>query len=93
VTAIEPLGNGSANTPVASQWLNSRHVIAAKGTHVIMEEALSVPSVPRLYNEDQMPLRESPKTAVSRVGGWCEMAASLRGRESGSGGTSTVGRR
>jgi hypothetical protein len=35
-----------------------------------------VRSVPRLYNE-QLRLRESLETAVSRVGGWCEMATSL----------------
>jgi hypothetical protein len=44
---------------------------------------LSVRSTPRL------PLDESHKKAVRRVGGWCEMAASLRGREPGSRGTST----
>jgi hypothetical protein len=52
----------------------------------------SVPSVPGLYNEDQLPLRDSLETRVRRVGGWCEMAASLRGLEPGSRGTSTVGR-
>jgi hypothetical protein len=50
-------------------------------------------SVPRLYNEDQLPLRQSLETIVRRVGSWCEMAASLRGREPGSRGTSTVGSR
>jgi hypothetical protein len=53
----------------------------------------SVRSVPRLYAGDQLPLRQSLETAVRRVGGWCEMAASLRGREPRSGGSSTVGRR
>jgi hypothetical protein len=43
-----------------------------------MEEMFSVRYVPRLYNEDQLPLRESLETAIGRVGGWCEMAASLR---------------
>jgi hypothetical protein len=47
-------------------------------------------SVPRLYNEDQLSLREGPETAVRRVGGWCETAASLRGRDPGGRGTSTV---
>jgi hypothetical protein len=48
-------------------------------------------SVPRLYNENQLQLEESLdlETAVRIVGGWCEMAASLRGRERGSIGTST----
>jgi hypothetical protein len=49
--------------------------------------------VQRLYDEDQQPLRESPEAAVERVGGWCEMASSLRGREPGSRGTSAVGSR
>jgi hypothetical protein len=38
-------------------------------------------SVPRLYSEEQMLLRESLETAVRRVVGWCEMAVSLRGHE------------
>jgi hypothetical protein len=46
-------------------------------------------SVPRLHNEEQLRLGESLETAVRRAGGWCEMAASLRGREPGSRGTST----
>jgi hypothetical protein len=66
--------------------------MAATYTHGTMNELLevvfSVRSVPRLYNEGQLPL-ESHVTAVRRVGGWCEMAASLRGRESVSKGTST----
>jgi hypothetical protein len=58
----------------------------------VMEETFSVPSIPGLYNEDQLPLQESPEMAVRRVGDWCEMAASLGGCELGSRGTSTVGR-
>jgi hypothetical protein len=57
---------------------------------MIMEETFSVRSVPGLYNEDQLPLRESIETAVGRVGGWCEMTASLRARGLGSRGTSTL---
>jgi hypothetical protein len=38
-------------------------------------------------------LNKSIETAVRKLGGWCEMAASLRGRESGSRGTSSVGSR
>jgi hypothetical protein len=33
--------------------------------------------VPRLYNEEELWLRESRETAVRRVGGCCEMASSL----------------
>jgi hypothetical protein len=44
----------------------------------LLEALLSVRSVPKLYNEGQLPLEESLETAVRRVGGWCEMAASLR---------------
>jgi hypothetical protein len=33
--------------------------------------------MPRLYKEDQLPLLESPETAVRRSGGWCEVAARL----------------
>jgi hypothetical protein len=39
-----------------------------------MEAAFPVRSVPSLYNEDALPLRESLETAVRRVGRWCEMA-------------------
>jgi hypothetical protein len=71
-------------------------MMAAKDTHVTIEEIMgavfSVRSVPWLYNEDQLKLRESLKMAVRKGGDWCEIAASLRGRESGSRGTSTVGR-
>jgi hypothetical protein len=49
----------------------------------------SMRSVPKLYNEQQLRLRESPETEVRKVGGWCEMASSLRGREPGGRGTST----
>jgi hypothetical protein len=91
------LGNGSVNAPIAKQWLSIRHVIAATDTHTTIEELLeamiSARSVPRLYNEHQLLLRESPETAVGRVRGWCEMAASLRGREPGSREMSTVRRR
>jgi hypothetical protein len=47
-----------------------------------MKAVFSVRSVPKLYNEDQLSLRESPETAVRKGRGYCEMAASLRGRES-----------
>jgi hypothetical protein len=55
-----------------------------------MEEVFSVPSVPGLYNEDQLQLRVILETAVRRAGGWYEMAASLQGHEPGSKGTPTV---
>jgi hypothetical protein len=48
-----------------------------------------VRSVPKLYNEVQLRLRESAETAVRKVRSWCEMVASLRGREPGRRGTST----
>jgi hypothetical protein len=35
-----------------------------------------VRSVPKLYNEEQLHLRECLETAVRRVGGWCEIATS-----------------
>jgi hypothetical protein len=91
------VGNGSANTPVHRQWLNSRQVMATTDTDWTIEElfkaVFSVRPVLGLYKEGQLPLRERLETAVRRVGGWCEMAASLRGREPGGRGTSTVGRR
>jgi hypothetical protein len=52
--------------------------MAATDTQPTMEEPLgtvfSVRSVPRLYNKGQLP---SLETAVRRVIGLCEMAASL----------------
>jgi hypothetical protein len=57
----EPLlGNSSINTHVATQWLNSHHVKASIDMHTTTEElwevVSSVQSMPRLYNEDQLPL-------------------------------------
>jgi hypothetical protein len=43
----------------------------------LLGEVFSVWSVPRLYNEEQLQLQESLETAVRRIGGLCEMAASL----------------
>jgi hypothetical protein len=55
-------------------------------TEELLEEMFSVRSVPKLYNEGQLPLLVLIlETAVRRVGGWCEMAASLRGRKPGAG--------
>jgi hypothetical protein len=100
-TRREPLAwNGSTNTPVVRQ----QHRKHAK----IPEPSLSNVPVQKWrdywkrcflrgpclgYNEDQLSLQKSRKTAVRIVGGWCEMDASLRGREPGSTGTSTVGSR
>jgi hypothetical protein len=47
----------------------------------LLKAAFSVRFVPRLYYADQLPLRESLETADERGGNWCEMAASLPGRE------------
>jgi hypothetical protein len=47
----------------------------------LLEEVFSIGSVPMLYNEDKLPLRDSLDTAVRSVGGWCEVVASLRTRE------------
>jgi hypothetical protein len=55
------------------------HVVSlAAREHTTMEVAFSVQSMPRLYNEDQLPLQDSAEMAVRRAGGWCEMAASLQ---------------
>jgi hypothetical protein len=47
----------------------------------LLEAAFSVWSVPRLYNEGQLPSEESLETAVTGLRGWREMATSLRGRD------------
>jgi hypothetical protein len=46
------LWNGFANTPVASQWFSSRHVIAATDTQSTIEELL----------ETMFPVRSVPRT-------------------------------
>jgi hypothetical protein len=56
--------------------------MAATDTNATVEELLeavfSAPSVAKLYNESHLALEETIETAVRIVGGWCEMAASLR---------------
>jgi hypothetical protein len=44
-------------------------------TEELLDAVFSVWSVPRLYNEDQLPLEESPEMAVRRGGG-CKMTTS-----------------
>jgi hypothetical protein len=55
--------------------------MVATDAHAAMGEVLvvafSVRSVPRLYNEEQLRLRESLETTMGRVGGWFEVVASL----------------
>jgi hypothetical protein len=67
--------------------------MATTDTHATIEELLeavfSVRSVPKLYNGDQLIIEKSLETGDRRVGGWCEMVASLRGHEPGGRGTST----
>jgi hypothetical protein len=46
-------------------------------------------SVPRLYNQEQLRLRQNRETAVRRVRGRCETVAGLRRREPIRRGTST----
>jgi hypothetical protein len=81
------LWNSSATTPIAGQWFSMCHVITIRDARAAIEDPLaavfSVQSVSRLYNKGQLPLRDSPETAVRRVGGWCVMAASLRDSEPG----------
>jgi hypothetical protein len=48
-------------------------------------------SMPRLYKEEQLRLRESFVTAVRRVRGSCETVAGQYGREYGSCGSYGVG--
>jgi hypothetical protein len=55
--------------------------MAATVTHAKTEEpfekVFSMGSVLKLYKEGQLPLQKSRETVVGRVGGLCEMAASL----------------
>jgi hypothetical protein len=68
-----------AETAVARQWLNRRHVIAAKDKYAtikdLMETVVSVKSVPSLCNKDQLPSRKNVQ-AVSRFElGWLSPGA------------------
>jgi hypothetical protein len=60
-----------AGTAVAGQWLNSRHVLAATDMQTTIKEWLETvfPArfVPALFNQDQLPLRESLEASVIRV--------------------------
>jgi hypothetical protein len=47
-------------------------------TQELLEAVFAVRSVPRLYNDGQLPLDKSVEMAMRRVGCWCEMAVSLR---------------
>jgi hypothetical protein len=89
VTAVQ---RGDSTTAFAKEQLCGHVVSPATTEHAVVEGTLSVLSVTGLYNGDRPSLRDSPETAVSRVGGWCDMAASLRGHEPGNTGTSIVGR-
>jgi hypothetical protein len=82
-------------------WKPEKHSLLGNGcvTHnsgvivgILLGQMFAVVSVPRLYNEGLQSLQEGPETPVRRAGGWCEMAASLGGREPCSRKTSTVGR-
>jgi hypothetical protein len=87
-------------TAVATERLckHARHLMAATDKHPTIKEWLealfSVRCAPGMYNGDQLPLQNSQSldATVRRIGGWCEMAASPRGREPGSRRASTVGR-
>jgi hypothetical protein len=65
--------------------------------HPTIEELLaalfSVRTVPSLYNEDHLSLREGLETVVKRVCGWCQVAASLQRREPECRGRYTFGKR
>jgi hypothetical protein len=56
------VGKGLANTPVVVQLFSSHHLMAATDMHATIDDLLeaefSVGSVPKLYNKDQLPLRE-----------------------------------
>jgi hypothetical protein len=56
---------------VARERLRSRHVLAPTDTHVtteeLLEEVFSVRSLPRLYNEGQLPLAVSPSPSRESV--------------------------
>jgi hypothetical protein len=73
----------SCTIAVAKQWICKQWPLVCSGrkrhatTEELLEAVFSVRSVPRLFNEGQLPLEESLETAVKRVGGWCKMAATL----------------
>jgi hypothetical protein len=62
--------------------------MAATDTHaqteVLLEVVFSLRSVPRLYNEGQLPLEKRLETTVRRVGVSCETVTGQEGCEHGS---------
>jgi hypothetical protein len=58
-----------------------KHVSLEAEERQLLEPVFSMRSVPRLYNEDQLPIRVSPETAARRVGGWCKIASSPKAEE------------
>jgi hypothetical protein len=60
---------------------------------VTVESGVSYGVRSRRYNEDYLLLRKSSEIAVRRIEWWCEMVASLRGRELESRRTSIFGSR
>jgi hypothetical protein len=84
---------GDSTTAVARRQLCGQVVSLETKQDAIMMVTFSVRYMPKLYNENQMPLQDSLEMAVRRVEGWCEMATSLQGCESGSTGMSTIGSR
>jgi hypothetical protein len=66
----------TCNTEVNGKRRFLRGPCHSYATKELLGEVFPVWSVPRLYNE-QLRLPESLEMEVRRVGGWCEMAASL----------------
>jgi hypothetical protein len=85
---VDPLlGNDreiiSYTIAVAKQWLCKQRPSLGNGRNRHTRNRRAAGSgvlcafVPRLYNKGRLPLEKSLETAVRRLGGWYEMAASL----------------
>jgi hypothetical protein len=78
---VDPADNGrcwvisvNSNTGMVFAMLSERESCAATKKE-LAGEVFSLRSVPRLYNEEQLRLRESLETEVRRLGVSCETVA------------------
>jgi hypothetical protein len=78
--------SGDRKTVITKQWLYNTT------PEYLLDVVFSVCSMPLVYNGDSCHYETVSEAAVTGIGGWFEMAISLKGHENRSRGTSIVGR-